>query len=249
MENKLTVLTNIFNEEYLLPFWLEHHRKIFDHGIVVDYRSTDRSMEIVRQMCPTWEIRTTSNSHFAAVDIDREFMEIEKTIPGYKVVLNVTEFLISTSNLRSMLLDEPNKYYRLQCLSAHSRVDTTNPTTLSQLFAGVESVETEKRLSRFLHSHSHGHYSVGRHGATLPETSPISAYVVWFGFYPWNDAMLKRKLQIKQNIPEKDIKSGFGFHHFWTLEDQQRQRVSYEESSIQVDSFPNWRASIKHSVG
>ena len=27
---RTTLLTNVFNEEYLLPFWLEHHKKIFD---------------------------------------------------------------------------------------------------------------------------------------------------------------------------------------------------------------------------
>jgi hypothetical protein len=33
----ITVISHIFNEEYLLPFWLEHHRTIFDHGIIIDY--------------------------------------------------------------------------------------------------------------------------------------------------------------------------------------------------------------------
>ena len=47
MEHRATIITNIFNEEYLLPFWLDYHRRIFDHGIVIDYDSTDRSIEIV----------------------------------------------------------------------------------------------------------------------------------------------------------------------------------------------------------
>ena len=46
---KLTVISGIYNEEYLLPFWLEHHRKIFDHGVIVDWHSTDRSLEIIRE--------------------------------------------------------------------------------------------------------------------------------------------------------------------------------------------------------
>ena len=69
---KLTVISGIYNEEYLLPFWLEHHRKIFDHGVIVDWHSTDRSLEIIREMCPTWEIRTTINSTFGADEIDQE---------------------------------------------------------------------------------------------------------------------------------------------------------------------------------
>ena len=43
-----TVLCHFYNEEWILPFWLKHHREIFDHGIMIDYNSTDRSVEIIR---------------------------------------------------------------------------------------------------------------------------------------------------------------------------------------------------------
>ena len=57
----ITVISHFFNEEYLLPFWLEHHSKIFDHGIMIDYCSTDRSVEIIRKFCPSWTIVKTQN--------------------------------------------------------------------------------------------------------------------------------------------------------------------------------------------
>jgi len=44
---KTTLLTNVFNEEYLLPFFLHHHKKMFDEIIVIDYNSTDKSIGIV----------------------------------------------------------------------------------------------------------------------------------------------------------------------------------------------------------
>jgi hypothetical protein len=96
MEHKITVLTNVYNEEYLLPFWLEHHKHMFDHGIIVDYRSTDRSMEICKAICPTWTIITTTNENYGALAVDKEFMELETKIDGIKIVLNTTEFLCST---------------------------------------------------------------------------------------------------------------------------------------------------------
>lgn len=37
--DKITVLMHIYNEEYLLPFWLNHHKNIFDHGVIVNYDS------------------------------------------------------------------------------------------------------------------------------------------------------------------------------------------------------------------
>ena len=90
---KTTLLTNIFNEEYLLPFWLNHHKDMFDEIIVIDYNSTDKSIEICKNICPKCKIITTVNNYFGAKEIDEEFLSIENNIEGIKIVLNTTEFL------------------------------------------------------------------------------------------------------------------------------------------------------------
>lgn len=64
-----TVLIHIYNEEYLLPFWLNHHKNIFNHGIIIDYRSTDKSIEIYKQICPNWDIIISRNLYFTAIDV------------------------------------------------------------------------------------------------------------------------------------------------------------------------------------
>ena len=245
---KFTVLTNVFNEEYLLPFWLEHHRKIFDHGIVIDYRSTDSSMDIVRKMCPTWEIRTTRNTHFCAHEIDTEFMDIESELDGYKMVLNTTEFLITREDIRSLVLDDVNKAYAIQCLVACSKKEDIYPETLPELFGGIERVQTENRGMRLLHSFPHGHYSVGRHIVTLPLTAFIPAYISWFGFYPWNNRLLARKLQIKNNIPECDRRNGAGFQHFWETEEQVKQRDIYASESVPLTDVPALTDCLKRAM-
>ena len=43
-----TVISHFYNEEYLLPWWLAHHTKLFDHGILINKGSTDRSVEICK---------------------------------------------------------------------------------------------------------------------------------------------------------------------------------------------------------
>jgi hypothetical protein len=80
---KLTVISNVYNEEYLLPFWLEHHREIFDHGIIVNFASTDTSMDIVRELCPSWEI-IESPIAFDVRENDKQFMRIERTVDDSK---------------------------------------------------------------------------------------------------------------------------------------------------------------------
>ena len=75
-----TVISHIFNEEYILPWWLEHHKKIFDHGIIIDYASTDRSLEIIKEICPTWEVVQSKNAEFNAMAVDVEVLEYERKI-------------------------------------------------------------------------------------------------------------------------------------------------------------------------
>ena len=59
-----TVISHFYNEEYLLPWWLMHHTKIFDHGILINRGSTDRSVEICKLFAPTgkYEIQDSLNS-------------------------------------------------------------------------------------------------------------------------------------------------------------------------------------------
>ena len=49
---KTTVITHFWNEEILLPYWLKHHLELFDHGILINYRSTDKSVEIIKELAP-----------------------------------------------------------------------------------------------------------------------------------------------------------------------------------------------------
>jgi hypothetical protein len=70
---RTTLLTNVFNEEYLLPFWLYHHKDMFDDIIIVDYNSTDKSLDICKLICPRCKIIKTRNKFFDAEDIDKEF--------------------------------------------------------------------------------------------------------------------------------------------------------------------------------
>ena len=90
-----TIITNFHNEEYLLPWWLKHHREIFDHGILLNDHSSDDSVEIIRELTPQWEIRDFTDKDMSFKDpmsLDMKIMEVEKQISGWKIHLNITEF-------------------------------------------------------------------------------------------------------------------------------------------------------------
>ena len=43
-----SIISHFYNEEYLLPWWLNHHKKYFDYGLMIDYNSPDISVEVIK---------------------------------------------------------------------------------------------------------------------------------------------------------------------------------------------------------
>ncbi len=233
---RVTVLTNVYNEEYLLPFWLEHHRRFFDHGIVVDYGSTDKSLDIVRAMCPTWEIRATRNEFFDAIPIDAEFEDIEKTVEGAKIVLNTTEFILPERALASYFpIGSPGKVLAVTSWAAWA-TEGLEIFNLQQLLGSIELVNSSIRSCRFLHTMPSGAYYPGRHHTRWPAHPEDSLAIVWVGYHPWNKATIARKLQIKNRIG-KDKGTGFGFQHFF---DETRLQQEYRKLQS-TSTVPNDR--------
>jgi hypothetical protein len=212
---KTTLLTNIFNEEYLLPFWLNHHKDMFDQIIIIDYNSTDKSVEICKSIIPECKIIKSRNKYFGAEEIDQEFMDIENTIEGIKIVLNTTEFLFCEDPIKDLFINSSPQSYLINAVTPYS-LNTYNVNNCYELFSNLlnnDVVYHNNRGYRQIHNYPNGRYHIGRHGTNNSSIPTNKAHIVWFGFYPMNDHLMKRKLQIKQNIPERDKVLGFGFHH------------------------------------
>lgn len=231
-----TLISHIFNEEYLLPFWLEYHSKIFTHGIIIDYNSTDNSVEIIKKICPTWEIRQSRNIEFKAEDVDREVMDIEATISGYKIALNTTEFLIPNASLESILCEQ---IYSVQVLVV-ARTDVDNVLSTREFISNFTQFNPIWRRNnrRYIHNYSHGNYDIGRHHTfynNLTETDKM--FIVWTGFYPWNKHMIKRKVQIQTRIPISDKLIGAGHSHI--CDEQKSRHEAYElmKNKVYVNNF------------
>jgi hypothetical protein len=226
----LTVISHIFNEEYLLPFWLEYHSLIFDHGIIIDYLSTDNSLRIINKFCPHWKIIQTRNvnadgtPNFDAALVDREVQEVERTITdGYKICLNTTEFLFFAHRTKEDFVNSlaTKLYYHLSSYSVMTRTSDESffPQHTKEFVQSIDCVyKDEERYHRILHSDSTINYCTGRHwhyggDAHTNSYDESKAVILWCGFYPKNDQMIKRKLQIQENIPQSDKDAGFGIQH------------------------------------
>jgi len=222
MSDKTTVIMHIFNEEYLLPFWLNHHKDLFDDGIIIDYRSTDRSIEICKDICPEWTILTSKNLDFNSYNIDREVMYIESNVEGIKMVLNITEFVIFEKPLKEIFKEHLTQpvAFGIQTTTPYSNLEY-NPENTTDLFKYLLNHDItfhRDRSNRYVHNYKDGFYHLGRHGTYHHSTITTDAHLVWFGYYPLNEQLLTRKLQIKQNIPYSDIEQKLGFQHLFDKE-------------------------------
>jgi hypothetical protein len=219
-----TVVCHFYNEERLLPWWLKHHKAVFDHGIMIDYFSTDRSMEIIREICPDWEIRYTRNKYFDSAPVDEEVMNIEKVLDGWRMCLNVTEFLYgNTDHLAD--LPNPTQYF----VGNYVFVDMENPERGStildhnyplhqQRFWGYDTFDNDgkvkggvmSRVNRSIHNYPVV-YNGGRHWQHY-DKSFNDLVIFYYGNADISDAGVKRRTQIYDKIGPGE-QGGMGDYH------------------------------------
>lgn len=211
-----TVISHFYNEEYLLPFWLEHHTKIFRSGVLIDYHSTDRSVEIINNIAPDWKVIKSRNINFEAHNVDLEVVDIEKNIEGWKICLNTTEFLLPNKKIEDILDSEYNAYripqylvcdyYKQEISNTKSFIDNLNFGSLEHGYG-----------YRFFHQMKDSYrYEVGRHqlySEKIMEKYSFDMFIAHCRFYPWNEKQIERKLAIQKMIPESDRLMGRGWQH------------------------------------
>lgn len=213
-----TILTHFYNEEYMLPWWLNHHKDIFDWGVCINYSSTDRSVEIIKDICPKWTVVDSINDKFDAKLCDDEVVKYEKQIPGWKITLNVTEFLIGDF---SVLDNTPDQELIIPCNvmvdMEEENLVVSNLPLIDQKYFGIHFSDpgTRLRRPRCIHNKSYVNYPLGRHYETHNNES---LQVCWYGWSPFNEKIIQRKLQIQNKIPESDKSRGFGREHLTSRE-------------------------------
>ena len=80
----------------------------------------------------------------------------------------------------------------------------------------------DREGGRYLHNYPNGNYEIGRHITYHNFENTNELFIVWFGYYPLNDNLIQRKLQIKDNIPITDrnprpgFPMGFAWQHFFS---------------------------------
>lgn len=210
-----TVLTHFYNEEYLLPWWLNHHKKIFDFGILIDYGSTDKSVEICREICPNWQVFSSGNQYFDAASCDFEIEFYERQINDWRIALTVTEFLVGDVDKISLDTKARMQWY-IPCIrftewNLNERLDKSKELW-QQLTNGIDyKKDPMANQCRSYHNFNDIKYPTGRH--FLPFNTEDVA-IFHYAHCIVGKEMIDRRLQIQNKISEQDKIKMLGTHHY-----------------------------------
>lgn len=237
-----TLISHFYNEEYLLPWWLKHHVDMFDYGILIDYSSTDNSVDICRTIAPHWRVVRSHNVAFDAVAIDFEVQQYEAGLPGWKIVLNTTEFLCGANLPQLELLIENQQL--TGCYFENAVMVDPFPDQqpvhelplIEQKFHGFMNHDPENNHGRLYHRGTIGGYMPGRHRSFLPHLANATGLgtVFWYSMSPWTDSFQRRKLQIGTRLSEHDRRAQWGMHHLLDLQKLEQKRAGMVGNAVDL---------------
>jgi hypothetical protein len=266
-----TVITHFHNEEYLLPWWLDHHTKLFDYGILIDHGSTDNSVEICMQLAPHWRVVKSNLFEFDAFLTDFEVMSYEQQITGYKIALTITEFFVPTipiSVIERYL--ELHGRMGMRCMglmlidNQPSSIPILESPLIKQKHFGLNGnridIETKKKIkvldnwgthaNRFYHKLPAGMYTLGRHSSIHPDYEFMllnSAYIFKYFLSPWTNEFLGRKTQFTSRIP-KDWRFQQGSHFTRSKEEFENEFLKFKNFTYDLSSDSNELSSYLTSL-
>jgi len=203
----MVIISSFYNEEYLLPWWLKHHKDL-GHGVLFDFFSTDSSADLIKEICPSWDVRVTKHMDWDPRTNDEEFMEAEREFDGYKITLTTTEFLVGDlSKLTEPCYSIP--IIRMVDLKP-DEIPTYDKSLIEQKPWGFEDTSFRKR---FIHNQPDGRYNVGRDRTSLKSVSS-DLKILKFVFSPWTEEFKKRRLQMTEHMSKEHLENrGWGRQH------------------------------------
>ena len=143
---------------------------MFDNIIIIDYNCTDMSLEICKKICPNCTIIPSRNEYFDAQEVDKEVMDIERTIDGIKIILNVTEFLICENNIKDFFKEDVRTPVAFEVNARmvfspdkYNVFPKNNHELFNNMFNEGVFISYTARSSRFIHNYPDGNYGTGRH--------------------------------------------------------------------------------------
>lgn len=261
MATRLHIISHCFNEELLMPGWIKWHQRLAPDSVtIIDHRSSDNTVKIIKELAPDWKVIPTRLEWFAAGPLDHEVSEVEASLPtspeDWKITLNTTEYLW-TPDFRSRLQLVSMQAPHLQAFGARSISlvdiepnDSLDPFDHTTGYIDYERGVNGSRRWRYIHNQDYGHYHLGRHGVDLPATEMPDWFILHWHFAPF-PRVKQRKQQIDLKRPPEDKALGLGVQHGMVATDEGFYKVYQEERarSYNLFEFPLYKEYYEYWRG
>lgn len=213
----MTVFTITYNEQLMLPFFINHYRSRFPNCniVVFDNESTDNTVKIALENdCEVITYKTNGKLD------DTKYLEIKnncwKVCNGWVIVADCDE-LIDISNY--ILTLEENEGNTLLRFNAFNMVNMADNLDIDSINYGLRAESYDKSYcfdARFV---SEINYSAGCHSAS-PIGSKISYSNYIYNAYHYKyinpDYMVIRHANFAKRLSEINLKKGYGGHYLQT---------------------------------
>lgn len=219
------LISHFYNEEFLLPYWIMHHSPMFQHAVLINHHSTDKSCDIIRELAPsTWKIINTTSELFDAHLTDAEVRSIEKSYPDHiwKLCLTTTEFLIWPT----MDVDLIHHCHKIHALDIIGNDTIPLHAHLPLVSQRNHAMNESSKYNRYIHKNQNNCdnlYVVGRHHVNINHTDATNAIIFKYLFSPWPES-IPRKLQIGKQQSLYDIQERLGAQHQCTIDSLTEER-------------------------
>jgi hypothetical protein len=253
------LIAHIKNEALLLPHWIRHHIELFDTVTIIDYASTDDSLDIIRQMAPDWRIIRSQNVDFDAVNVDFEVMQVGSGLVGWKVALNVTEYLVAPLHFRHFLKHWQDLGFFGVTGPAVSIVDKErigiqglqqDIPLLQQFHYAFSGEMVGQPRSRLIHRWKVGGYHPGRHHWSRKTDGLCKDFCfAWLAFAPWDQYMIERKLNIGKELSEHDRNARLGIQHLRKKEELEQDFMKAASLAVDLRKDPQWQSLVYREQG
>ena len=263
-----TVIMHFHNEEYLLPWWINHHKKLFDDGILINYHSTDRSVEICKELCPPhWQIVDTVNNDFSVDPIDTEIKMYEKSVVGFKMTLTATEFLLTPIpllNLNRYIIDNKFNYIKTFGVCMVDMYPDDLPTYDEPLYAKKHhGMLTGYRVptyawgpdtyfflySRYYHNQPFGKYRSGRHEVDDDNQKQMGdIFILKYKYSPWNRKSIDRIQQFVPLLVKSDLDQLKVTAHNQTEEEHMNLYNHFMTTAYDLKTNPHFLAAHNYCM-
>lgn len=243
MAIRLHGISHVWQEELLLPGWIDWHKNLFDSMTIINHGGDTEA--IVKRLAPTsWKVIPSRLEWFDAAQNDHEVSEVEASLPtspeDWKICLNTTE-MIFTPGFREKLQLSTLQAPHIQAFGSRSvsLVDIEPNDSLSPLDRHHGYIDYERgvigsRRWRYVHNQDYGHYQLGRHGVDLPATEMPDWLLLYWQLAPY-PLCRDRKKNIKNRIPPEHFQIGWGIQH--NIDDDGLDRLYREERARSYNLF------------